>query len=70
MIIFGDDLSIRFYDYRWKKKEENQNHKAFENHSQNLAIFNCKLTKVRCSFVVKNLVIGKRHVGNVAVNGG
>ncbi len=33
-------------------------------------IFNYKLTKVRCSFVVKNLVIGKRHVGNVAVNGG
>ncbi len=29
-----------------------------------------KLTEVRCSFVVKNFVIGKRQAGNVAVNGG
>ncbi len=29
-----------------------------------------QLTQVRCSFVVKSFVIGKRHVGNVAVNGG
>ena len=28
------------------------------------------LTSVRCSFVVKSFVIGKRHTGNVAVNGG
>lgn len=29
-----------------------------------------KLTPRRCSFVVRNFVIGKRQVGNVAVNGG
>ena len=29
-----------------------------------------KLTQLRCSLVVKNLVIGKKNVGNVAVNGG
>jgi hypothetical protein len=32
--------------------------------------FKQKLTQLRCSFVVKNLVIGNKHAGNVTVNGG
>jgi len=51
------------------KEEENQNHKHLKIIPK-FSNFYSKLTKLRCSFVVKNLVIGKRHVGNVAVNGG
>jgi hypothetical protein len=53
-----------------EKKKENQNYEHLKIIPQIFRNFNSKLTKVRCSFVVKNLVIGKRHVGNVAVNGG